>query len=203
VLGVEVVQYLSDDGTQVLVPRIVGATSTAIATKRASHGYWDRNGFLEAAAERSAPEVVGVFERLFDHVASCGGQLNWGKGVTPGLSGCIPIGGEQRPVWLASLGTPGPKNHPTLTFWFGKLAAADPGRVDVMVDTLSKIGSYEEAVNNARATNYEGKGSFPMIAIDELVSSPSDVALLFEALDVMAGPSKQSGRLATPDASEY
>jgi len=199
VLGVEVVQYLSDDGIQVLVPRIVGATSTAMATKRASHGYWDRESFLEAAAERSAPEVVEVFEHLFDHIATHGGQLNWGKGVTPGLSGCMPVDGEQRPVWLASLGTPGSKSHPTLTFWFGKLAAVDPGRVDAMVDTLSKIRSYKEAVNNARATSYEGKGSFPMIGIDELVNSPSDIAILFDALDIVAGPSGQTRRLTTPD----
>jgi hypothetical protein len=197
VLGVEVVQYLSDDGTQVLVPRIIGATSTAIATKRVGHGYWDRDSFLEAASERSAPEVVEVFERLFEHVATCRGQLNWGKGITPGLSGCVPVGGEQRPVWLASLGTPGPNSHPTLTFWFSKLAAVEPGRVDAMVDTLSKIHSYRVAVNNARATGYKGKGSFPMIALDDLVASSSDVSILFEALSVMAGP----GSPSTPDST--
>src|SRR5271156_1374422 len=78
VLGVEVVQYLSDDGLQVLVPRLVGATSAARQTKSSRNGgqQWDRESFLDVATERTSQEVVTFFTLLLDLNEKSGGRLS-------------------------------------------------------------------------------------------------------------------------------
>jgi hypothetical protein len=35
---------------------------------------------------------------------------------------------------------------------------------------------------------FEGNGSFPKLQMDSLVKSPSDIAVLFEAIDIFADP---------------
>lgn len=52
VLGVEVPQYVGDDGHQVLVPRVIGRTSAAVAAKRASGRQWDKETFMAEAMLR-------------------------------------------------------------------------------------------------------------------------------------------------------
>jgi len=183
VLGVEVVQYLSDDGLQVLVPRLVGATSAARQTKSSRNGgqQWDRESFLDVATERTSQEVVTFFTLLLDLNEKCGGRLSWGKGVGPGLSGWLPVNGEIKPVWLASLGYTNPA-HPTLTFYFKDLHPIARDKVLAMVDRLNSIESYQGLLARAAEVGFRGTGSFPNLRVDQIARDPQDVEAVFDAI---------------------
>ena len=184
VLGVEVVQYLSEDGLQVVVPRLVGATSAAKETKASRSGgqQWDRDSFFEIVADRCTADVAAFFEHLLDFTEKVGGRLSWGKGVGPGLSGWLPVDGNVRPIWLASLGTLSPA-HPTLTFYFKDLHPVAPGKVDAMVEKLNAIESYREPLAAASVAGFAGGGSFPNLRVNELASDSSASDAVFSALE--------------------
>ena len=103
VLGVEVQQF-TDGTTQVIVPRLVGATAAAKATKERGTGTpWTAPTFLATAAERGASEFeLTSMQKLFDHAASKESKLSWGKGITPGVWGCYLAGSVPRPVWTVT-----------------------------------------------------------------------------------------------------
>ena len=72
VLGVELRQYVGD-GEVVYVPRVVGRTSVAVATKGATGGQlWNRESFLEAAHARRPPAEADLIERLLVDVDTHG-----------------------------------------------------------------------------------------------------------------------------------
>lgn len=183
VLGVEVVQYLSGDGLQALVPRLIGATTAARETKRGRLGgqLWNQESFLEMAAQRSNPDVVEFFTRLLEFTEASGGRLSWGKGVGPGLSGWLPVEGNTKPVWLGSLGYANPA-HPTLTFYFKDLYPIAKDKVAAMVDRLRAIESYRGALDIAAAVDFTGNGSFPNIRLEDIAVDPRLVETVFEAL---------------------
>jgi hypothetical protein len=186
VLGVEVVQYLGTDGLRVLVPHLVGATSAAVAGKNpAPHTTWNRGSFLEVASEWKTPEVVDLFDRLFNHVEDRQGRLSWGRGATPGLSGWYVVDGVSRPVWQATLN--GLSGHPTITFWF-ELLDMVPGRVESAVKRLSRIEGFRPAIEAARNAGFTGKGSYPKILLDDLITSAEDTETLFDAIEIIADP---------------
>ena len=122
VLGVEVLQF-TDGTTRVLVPRIVGATTAAKATKERSTGVpWTDATFLEAASQKGASTAeLGLMRRCFDHVAAKGSKLSWGKGITPGVSGWYSVSGISRPVWTLSASSGGPTSTSRIYFYFPEL----------------------------------------------------------------------------------
>ena len=187
VLGVEVMQYLGEDGTQVLVPSLVGATTIAKETKTGSaHAKWTRETFMASAEERTNPTVVEFFKRLFNHVEHHDGRLNWGSGASAGVSGWFPFSGKSRPVWTANVGGLNPSGAPNITFNFKDLARVDAARVERLVDALCRVECYRDAVRGAAAVEFTGTGSYPYLHLDTLLGSPTDTEAFFEALEVAA-----------------
>jgi hypothetical protein len=124
VLAVEVQQY-TDGKIRVLVPRVVGATAAAKATKERSTGTpWNASGFLAAARDRCPEGEVRLFERLFAHAEERGTKLSWGKGVSPGVSGWYIVGETSRQVWTANAGTGGSGSNASLYIWLPEISEA-------------------------------------------------------------------------------
>jgi hypothetical protein len=180
VLGVEVPQYVGE-GHQVLVPRVVGRTSSAIATK-GSRSHWDEEGFLAAAAERQDQGQVELFRRLFDHVRDQGGRLSWGRAASPGVSGWYSLGGTPAPVWTANAGGISGNNDAYLYIYLPEVHGRVSEEVfDAFVNDLAAIPAYKAKIDQARASSFQSK--YPQVLITDLVRSSDGTEQLFAALD--------------------
>ena len=62
VLGIEVPQYVGD-GHQVLVPRVVGRTATAVAAKGPGRATWDEETLLQTAGNAHDQPLAGFSAR--------------------------------------------------------------------------------------------------------------------------------------------
>lgn len=100
VLGIEVRQYTDPDRIQqVLVPRVVGATSVAERTKATSGATkWTRATLVDEATVAATPEVIAQLDRSLDAAEASGVNLSWGSGQTPRVSVWRLIAGEPRPT---------------------------------------------------------------------------------------------------------
>ncbi len=151
VLGVEVQQY-TDGAVRVLVPRVVGATATAKATKERTTGTsWNAATFLAAAAERCSDREVRMLERLFAHAESRGTRLSWGKGVTPGVSGWYPVAGPGRGVWTANAGSGGPDSNAYIYIWLPEIRSLlSENACNHFLSELGKIDAWRSELDSGR-----------------------------------------------------
>ncbi|MDX2380830.1 MAG: hypothetical protein QNM02_13850 [Acidimicrobiia bacterium] len=101
VLGVEVKQY-TDGDRQVLVPRVIGATTAAEQTKRkwTPGRTWTRTSMIEAASEFGTIEELSLVERLLDFAERSSSRISWGSGKGPRASIWHDIGGVSKYVWV-------------------------------------------------------------------------------------------------------
>ena len=190
VLGVEVPQFVGE-GHQVLVPRVIGRTTTAVAAKQTSGGTWDEESLLAVAAEHRGAAQAAFFRRLFDHVRLRGERFSWGRGVSPGVSGWYALGGVSSAVWTANAGAPTADGRSTLYFWLPDLRqSTSPGTFDAFVSALEAIPSYAPKMAAARRKNFDGK--YPSLIIDDLVNRPSEVEQIFAAIDELISSAGQA-----------
>ncbi|MHB1444976.1 MAG: hypothetical protein ACYCTI_00225 [Acidimicrobiales bacterium] len=175
VLGVEL-QHFANGGLRVLVPRIVGATSTAKATKQRSTGVpWTMSTFLSVAQER-CPAQVESFESLFKH-AEQRGRLNWGKGMSPGVSGWYPVGDAVRGVWTAS--TASVPNSAYLYIWLPEIRdLLGPERTEKFLAALRLIHAFDLELTAA-------KRKYPSVDLDLLTEG--DLKQFLVAVESLAG----------------
>jgi hypothetical protein len=181
VLGVEVPQYVGG-GHQVLVPRVVGRTSSAVAAKQPSGTQWDEDGFLAVVAERHGDAQAAFFRQLFDQVSAHGGRLSWGRGASAGVSAWYPLGGESTVVWTASAGGTTDTARAYLYVYLPEV------RRRVAVDTfadfvagLAAIPAYQAKIEDAQAHDFAGK--YPSLFVTDLLSHPEQVDQLLAVLD--------------------
>jgi hypothetical protein len=181
VLGVEVQQYVGS-GEQVLVPRVVGRTSDAVAAKQTAAGRaWDEEGFLSETDSRHGESVTSTFRRLFAH-ADRHGELRWGKGNSPGVSAWYRFDTGLVPCWAAFAGTIGDAPRPYVSFYLPDIRTRlpDPAVFDRFVDSLSVLQPLRQKLEDARREGFERRN--PSLFLTDL-RSPSEVDALFAALD--------------------
>jgi hypothetical protein len=186
VLGVEVQQY-TDGTTKVLVPRVVGATAAAKATKERSGGTpWNLSTFLAAAMERCPAREVKIFERLFAHAEECGTKMSWGKGVSPGVSGWYLVSGTSRGVWTANAGTGGPDSDAYLYIWLPEIAElVSEEELARFLTVLKKVRAFDSEIAS-------GKHKYPSVNLSAM--SDEDVTTFLEAVDTLTqGASGEPG----------
>ena len=123
VLGIELPQYIGG-GHQVLVPRVVGRTRRAVNTKT-PNSPWTRESFIAAIGENFSDDLVGVYERLFEHAKTGAVKHHFGTGASPGVSLWYSLrGGPSRPLWYASAGTAMKNPKPTFSFYCESVRSA-------------------------------------------------------------------------------
>jgi hypothetical protein len=181
VLGVEVPQYVGG-GHQVLVPRVVGRTSNAVAAKQPSGTQWDEDGFLAVVAERHGEAQAAFFRRLFGQVSAHSGRLSWRRGASAGVSAWYPLGGASTVVWTASAGGTTDTSRAYLYVYLPEV------RRRVAVDTfadfvtgLAAIPAYQAKIDDAQAHDFAGK--YPSLFVTDLLSHPEQVDQLLAVLD--------------------
>jgi len=184
VLGVEVVQYVGD-GQQVLVPRLVGRTSSAVAAKHSGRTTWDEENFLVAVADRHGKNVAAFFQRLFDYTRSRSGRLAWSGYV----SGRHMLGGVSTVVWTADPGVASAKARAYLYLYLPEIRnRVDADTFDAFVARLEAIPAYETKIAEARSDDFARK--YPSLFVSDLVSDPEQVNQFLGALDrLVAGSS--------------
>jgi hypothetical protein len=196
VLGVEVPQFVGGDH-QVLVPRVVGRTSAAVATKQRSGTSWDEESFLASADRNSSPEVASFLRRLLDHAKKRGIRLNWGKAASPGVAGWYLLGDTQAPVWTANTG--GERGNPHMSLWLPHIAQHTPReQFRAFAETLEAVPPFAQKVAEARKVEFEGK--YPQWRLVDVVASPAYVDGLFAALDLL-GTQGEGSTVSAPSVS--
>lgn len=186
VLGVAVPQFVGGDA-QVLVPRVVGVTQTAAATKQQGGGsVWNEETFLEAARGRCTEPELAFLERLFEHGKSCGQRFNWGSGRSPGVSGWYTIDGTTTAVWTANAGSGGPASHAYLYLYAPDLQnRISAERFDRFIELLERIPAFEERIADARDAGFKGK--YMSMYLYKFVDNPDDAAAFFDAINALMG----------------
>jgi len=174
VLGIEVLRY-TKDATAVYVPRLIGATSTAIETKGGTS--WTEDSFLAEAQERCGSIAVGTFHRLFDHAKQKGTKLSLGKGQSPGASGWYRIDdGDARAVWTTSTGTGGPSSRPYLYFYVSEISdRVGPERLAKFCEMLSLLPQLKKQIAEHK--------KYPSVPISDL--SPEGLQQLLNAVEYL------------------
>ncbi len=185
VLGVELRQYVGD-GQVVYVPRVVGRTAAAVATKSTAAGgqLWDRDSFLAAANERCSPAEVGLVERLLEHVDMRGHHLVWGKGATPGASGWYALDGRPTAVWVLNLNDVRPSTRAYLTFYLADVVRHTPDRVLDAAEVLERIPALTQRIAVARENQWH---KYPSVYLPEIAENGPDLERLFTALALLTG----------------
>jgi len=102
VLAVEITQY-RDDHVSTLVPRVLGHTAVAQATKGSrAKKKWDREKFI-AALRQDAPDAVPIVERILNWVTEVGLDVWWGEGTTTGtFVPLVSVNGQKHQLFAVS-----------------------------------------------------------------------------------------------------
>ena len=82
ILGLEIKQYLSDDGRQLFVSRIVGQTTQAMDVKRPEKREWDHDSFLEDVEKVGGGDLRALAERVMADFSAMGCRVWFGRGRT-------------------------------------------------------------------------------------------------------------------------
>ncbi|MGY1665900.1 hypothetical protein [Geodermatophilus sp. SYSU D00696] len=187
VLGVELQQFLGD-GHTVYVPRVVGRTSGAVATKGGAGGsgqLWDRDSFLTAAVGRCPAAEVALMRRLIEDVESRGLKINPGRGATPGLSGWYVIGGQPTGVWVLNANNDSPKTRSYVVLYLADLLprlGAD--RLERVARILERIPALSGKIALARQSQWK---KYPSLYLADIAGDLVAEQILFDALaDLMA-----------------
>jgi hypothetical protein len=187
VLGIELRQYVGEDH-RAYVPGVVGRSTTAVATKTGGAGrQWDRNSFLEAAAGRCPPAELALIRQLLEDVDRRGSRLSWGKGVTPGVAGWYPLGGEPTGVWVLNANNENPATKAYLNFYLPEAARRlGPERVERAAAILSRLPGMETKMAEARAI---GWNKYPSLYLRDVASDEHLVEVLLAGISDLLAPS--------------
>lgn len=87
VLGLEIRRYQSENGSMMLVPKLVGNTTSAVQTKKLANAEWTDDAFLERVRSTSGETAENVCRNMLADFRKMGCQINWGKGhIQPGFT---------------------------------------------------------------------------------------------------------------------
>lgn len=90
VLGLEVKQYVSNNGQRTLVPKLIGKTASAVQVKQKQQGFkWDEESFLDRVSGISGDAVASVCQRILTRFRDKGCRIYWGEGSKQ--AGFVPI----------------------------------------------------------------------------------------------------------------
>lgn len=89
VLGVEIKQYLSQEGQRTLVPKVLGRTTASIQVKKTQNFEWTEELFLNRVLSSGGETARTVCEKLLEDFRNMGCYIQWGKGATQG--GFTPV----------------------------------------------------------------------------------------------------------------
>lgn len=178
VLGVEVRQFVDGD-TQVLVPRLVGATTAARASKERSSGTaWTEQTFMGAAEDRCDDHEQRVAQRLLDHAASFGTKRSWGRGATPGVTTWYTTAGSPRPVVNINLGDGSKPGTAQAYLYLPELhEALSPIDFAAFLAGVREIRSFDEEIDS-------GRRKYPAVSLADL--GDDDVRALLAAIESLA-----------------
>ena len=86
VLAIEIKQFVGQDGTQMLVPQLVGQTAAATIKKRSSARTekWDKTSFFNSLASYQTSEEVRVAETLTEWLENNFSRVDWRIGKRGG-----------------------------------------------------------------------------------------------------------------------
>jgi hypothetical protein len=192
VLGVELRQYVSGpvgDPHTVYVPRVVGRTTAAVATKIRSTGgrLWDRGSLLESASATAGGAAAELLRQILDDAEQRGTTLRWGRGATASVGGWELIGGQPVRTWIVQLGRGVAGDPSRLELELKKVAQAleDTARIEAAADVLGQIPPAAHRLEEARALNWLIGKRFP---IEELLTHPESIELVLRTLRLLADP---------------
>ncbi|MBI2913656.1 MAG: hypothetical protein HYY03_07025 [Chloroflexi bacterium] len=95
VLAVEVKQYVAE-GLRTLVPRVIGQTAQAEATKGGRGPRWDEERFFVALSQIGQPQQVEVARQLLAFGAQVAGrEVDWGTGKRGSFTARLVCDGER------------------------------------------------------------------------------------------------------------
>jgi hypothetical protein len=169
VLGVELRRYTDGNGNDaVLVPRVVGRTTVAIAAKERSGGgrLSTRDSLLADAGSRCGSSVARLIESLLDDAEARGLRCVWGRGVSESVGIWGPVHGTDTRLWMIQMGSSGPGDPARLEIHFGKvltaLDGADDGRLQQTAHLLETIPPMRAKTLDTRAKGWKGWAQFPL-----------------------------------------
>jgi hypothetical protein len=182
VLGIAVPQYVAGD-LQVLVPSVVGRTSAAAAAKAPSaRRSWDRESYLEWAAQFRGKQAADVLARMIDH-ALTHGRVSWGTSPnSPGATGWYTMRGRDTPTFTINAGSATTKG----TFYvnFREMLSRHPdGTADRIISFLRQSGPYGSQTRLAEDKNW---AAYPSISLERLAGDEAFVQELLALLEELS-----------------
>ena len=189
VLGVEVATYQTGAESAVLVPRVIGRTTEAVATKAGSGTTrttpWTAEELLASAADTHGPMVTQQLQQLIEHATQHGVKQNWGTGASPGFSSYYAVEGHTIPVLTANAGTATSGSRAYLQVYLPKIRPhVSDSRFLPFVDALAAVPVLGEAVPGLAADGFSG--GYASAFLDQL---PDDgVTRLLAAVDLLRDP---------------
>ncbi len=169
VLGVELRRYLAEDAQEtVLVPRVVGRTTAAIAAKERSSGgqLSTRQSLLADAQQRCGPDITRLVQSVLDDADERNLRLAWGRGVSESVGVWGPVNGVDTRLWVIQLGTSSPGDQARLEVHFSRALAAldgaDDGRLEEAARALEALPPFTTKVQEARERGWAARPQFTL-----------------------------------------
>ncbi|MCW2903274.1 MAG: hypothetical protein JWO67_5539 [Streptosporangiaceae bacterium] len=182
VLGVELQQFTSSQHT-VYVPRLVGRTSGAVMTKSGGSGsgqQWHYESFFAAAEGRCSPEEVALMRQLVDDVERRGHRINWGRGITPGLSGWYRIDGRPAGVWSINANNESPSTRAYLVLYFADLLPRlGVERIEKAARRLEELPHLTQKIQDARQSGWK---KYPSLYLADVAGDQYKEQVLLDAI---------------------
>lgn len=166
VLGVELPQFTAQGEAVVYVPRLVGRTTTAVVTKQGGGVRWDKQRFLEEAAQHCTEPELKFLEDLLVHREGKSGRFNWGTGATPGVTGWYVVDGVETPIWNVNVG--GPNAQATFYFIFKEYVARHPQRATTYADAVSQVPGFAPKVSAAQSNDWKSWVGLPLSQVAQV-----------------------------------
>jgi len=195
VFAVEVPQYVAKEagGLRAIVPRLVGQTAKAVATKSVGlqqPGQWDEKTFMADVERRNGAEVRLVCEQLLGWAREHTGRIDWGRGATDG-SMIVVKGPPRHGVALFSAWTYGRLEVP-FQYLASHPAFADAAAREELRNRLNDVPGIEipaggDAINKR-----------PSVALS-LLTKPETLLGLLQTFDWVVA--RMDARSAAEDAS--
>lgn len=109
VLGLEIKQYLSEDGQRTLVPRLIGQTAGAQQKKSSTtreRRQWDESSFFKEFKARQGREEAELAKKLYDWISQKPEvEIHWGRGGAYGgfAAKFAPKGRKSTPLFTVGI----------------------------------------------------------------------------------------------------